>query len=140
MMHELTRLSQVIELLRKQLNKDLPSQHIALLLAVAQQPGITMPELCEQLDMPQGTVSRNVKLMTHFCDKKGNCGVTKKGYGLLETDQAPSNRYQLAVFLTAEGERLVQKMARVMEYEKNVENIRGRMSEDVMPSRKQVLS
>jgi DNA-binding MarR family transcriptional regulator len=139
-MQELTRLAQIIELLRKQLNKDLPSQHIALLLAVAQQPGITMPELCEQLDMPQGTVSRNVKLMSHFCDKKGSNGVTKKGYGLLETDQAPSNRYQLAVFLTAEGERLVQKMARVMEHEQVIEDIRERMTADSGAFQKQRLS
>ena len=139
-MQELTRLSQVIELLRKQLNKDLPSQHIALLLAVAQQPGITMPELCKQLDMPQGTVSRNVKLMSHFCDKKGNDGVTKRGYGLLETDQAPSNRYQLAVFLTAEGERLVQKSARAMEQKKTVDDIRDRIKEDVGSFQKQMLS
>ena len=120
MMQEINKLSRVIELLRKQLNKDLPSQHIALLLAVARRPGITMPELCHELDMPQGTVSRNVKLMSHYCDKKGD-GVTKKGYGLLETDQAPTNRYQLAVSLTPEGERLVEKLVQAMEQGSNAE-------------------
>ncbi len=139
-MQGLTRLARVIELLRKQLNKDLPSQHIALLLAVAQQPGITMPELCKMLDMPQGTVSRNVKLMSHFCDKKGNNSVAKKGYGLLETDQAPSNRYQLAVFLTTEGERLVQKLARLMDHEQAVGDIRERLAEDGTTFQKQILS
>ena len=139
-MDEIYRLSRVIELLRRQLNKDLPSQHIALLLAVAQNPGITMPELCKQLDMPQGTVSRNVKLMSHFCDKNGNNSVTKKGYGLLETDQAPANRYQLAVFLTAEGERLVEKLARVMGPEKKVDGFRDRMPDEVSTMSKQLVS
>ncbi len=139
MVQEISKLSRVIELLRRQLNKDLPSQHIALLLAVAQKPGITMPELCQHLDMPQGTVSRNVKLMSHYCDKKGD-GVTKKGYGLLETDQAPSNRYQLAVFLTAEGGRLIEKLVRVMEQGANIEVIREGNTDKSYSFSKQMMS
>ena len=112
-MQEISKLSRVIDILRKQLNKDLPSQHIAILLAVAQQPGITMPELCRLLDMPQGTVSRNVKLMSYYFDKS-NGGQARKGYGLLETDQATANRYQLSVFLTTEGERLMKRLIMTM--------------------------
>jgi hypothetical protein len=120
MKQELYIFSNAIELLRRRVNKDLPSQHIALLLAVAMQPGITMTELCTQLDMPQGSVSRNVKLMSHFCANSGT-KVTKNGYGLLKTDQAEVSRYRLSVFLTAEGERLVQKLAQVVGHE-NVDN------------------
>lgn len=138
MLDEITKLSNVIELLRQQINKDLPSQHIALLLAVAKKPGITMSELCTQLDMPQGTVSRNVKLMSHYCDNSGP-EVTNKGYGLLETAQDSTNRYQLAVYLTDEGERLVEKLAWVMEHEKVVGEIRDRIPEDVYPMQEQVL-
>ncbi len=112
-MQEISKLSRVIDILPKQLNKDLPSQHIAILLAVAQQPGITMPELCRLLDMPQGTVSRNVKLMSYYFDKS-NGGQARKGYGLLETDQATANRYQLSVFLTTEGERLMKRLIMTM--------------------------
>ena len=130
MLDEITRLSNVIELLRQQLNKDLPSQHIAMLLAVARKPGVTMPELCAQLDMPQGTVSRNVKLMAQYCDNSGK-KVTTKGYGLLATDQAPSNRYQLAVFLTAEGEQLVQKLARMMAHEHTAESPQNQIGNEI---------
>ena len=138
MMQEINKLSRVIELLRKQLNKDLPSQHIALLLAVAQEPGITMPELCKRLDMPQGTVSRNVKLMSHYADKNGDAA--KKGYGLLETEPATSNRYQLAVSLTAEGERLIQKLVKAMEDARMVENIREQVVEASLLQRRQAVS
>lgn len=109
----ISKLSKVIEVLRNQLSKDLPSQHIALLLSVAESPGVTMPELCQMLDMPQGTVSRNVKLLSYYRDNKNE----NKGYGLLETEPAQQNRYQLAVYLTPEGERLVQKLVGIMENE-----------------------
>jgi len=140
MMDEIAKLSRVIELLRKQLNKDLPSQHIALLLAVARQPGITMPELCEKLDMPQGTVSRNVKLLSHFCDKTGRDNVKKKGYGLLQTDQASTNRYQLAVFLTVEGDRLVQKIVQVMVSQEETTELKSQAKEKGCLPRSQMLS
>jgi DNA-binding MarR family transcriptional regulator len=140
MMQEINKLSRVIDFSRKQLNKDLPSQHIALLLAVAEQPGITMPELCERLDMPQGTVSRNVKLMSHYCDKNNGASVPKKGYGLLETEPAPTNRYQRAVFLTDAGERLVEKLARVMGHEQVIDSIPQRMVGNSASQRNQVLS
>ena len=139
MMQQISKLSRVIEILRKQLNKDLPSQHIAMLLAVAQQPGITMPELCRQLDMPQGTVSRNVKLMSHYFDKAGD-GQTKKGYGLLETDQAETNRYQLSVFLTPEGERLVKKLVMTMGNEHSVNELAEQVTENTGIKKSQVLS
>ena len=87
MQGEIKKLSRVVNLFRRELNKDLPSQHIAMLLTVAMQPGITMPELCKELDMPQGTVSRNVKLLSSGSGRNGSDSA-RKGYGLLETDQA----------------------------------------------------
>ncbi|PLY00107.1 MAG: hypothetical protein C0623_07950 [Desulfuromonas sp.] len=139
MQKEIATLSCVIDMLRRQVNKDLPSQHIALLLAVAQKPGITMPELCKQLEMPQGTVSRNVKLLTHFCAKNGGGSVTRKGYGLLETEKSSANRYQLAVFLTNKGKELVEELARVMADEE-AEGFRGRVVGKTVAMRKQALS
>ena len=117
MLDEIARLANVISLLRQQLNKDLPSQHIALLLAVARQPGITMPDLSRTLGMPQGTVSRNVKLMSHYCENNGS-KVGRKGYGLLKSEQAADNRYQLAVSLTAEGEKLMQELVSLLAHNK----------------------
>jgi len=113
MQGEIKKLSRVVNLFRRELNKDLPSQHIAMLLTVAMQPGITMPELCKELDMPQGTVSRNVKLLSAGASRNGSDSA-RKGYGLLETDQASTNRYQLSVFLTSKGERLMEQVAELM--------------------------
>lgn len=139
MTEQIDRIWKIIELFRKQLNKDLPSQHIALLLAVARQPGITMPELCKELDMPQGTVSRNVKLMSHYCDKN-EISTTKKGYGLLETDQASDNRYQLAVFLTAAGQELIEELTRIIGNENATECQYCRKEEEEISIKQRLVS
>jgi len=109
-MKEISRLLAVMELLRKRISKSMPSQHIALFLAVAENPGITMPELMEFLDMPQGTVSRNVKLLSNYVEREA--GVTRrKGYNLLRTQPDPENRQILAVHMTGKGHALLKELA-----------------------------
>lgn len=112
-MKEISRLLAAMELLRKRVNKEMPSQHIALLLTVAQSPGITMPELVQALGMPQGTVSRNVKVLSNYVEHEK--GVTRrKGRNLLRTQPDHENRQVLAVFLTGRGEALVEELARTL--------------------------
>lgn len=104
---KVTQLSEVITCLRTELNKDLPIQHIALLLAVVQQPGISMQALMDRLDMPQGSVSRNVKLLSD----------TGRGYGLLRNEQDLVNRKQVVVFPTQKCIELVEKLCRLLQSE-----------------------
>jgi len=101
---QLAQLSAVMTCLRTELNKDLPIQHIALLLAVVQKPGISMQELMEQLGMPQGSVSRNVKLLS----SRG------RGYGLLQTVQGEVKRKQVVVYPTEKCIRLVVKLCQLI--------------------------
>jgi len=109
-MREISRLLAAMELLRKRVNKAMPSQHIALFLAVAENPGITMPELMDFLDMPQGTVSRNVKLLSNYVEQEA--GVTRrKGHNLLRTQPDPENRQVLAVHVTGKGHALLKELA-----------------------------
>ena len=101
---QITQLSEVITCLRVELNKDLPIQHIALLLAVVEQPGISMQDLMDRLDMPQGSVSRNVKLLADL----------GRGYGLLRTGQDVVNRKQVVVFPTEKCLLLIEKLCRLI--------------------------
>ena len=102
---QVTQFSNVITCLRTELNKDLPIQHIALLLAVVQQPGVSMQELMERLGMPQGSVSRNVTLLsTHGRD-----------YELLRTEQDLVNRKQIVVFPTVKCVDLIKKLCGLMQ-------------------------
>jgi DNA-binding MarR family transcriptional regulator len=104
---QVTQLSDVITCLRTELNKDLPIQHIALILAVVQQPGISMQDLMDSLGMPQGSVSRNVKLLSS----------PGRGYGLLRNEQDLVNRKQVLVFPTEKCIDLVEKLCRLMQVE-----------------------
>jgi DNA-binding MarR family transcriptional regulator len=104
---QVSQLSDVITCLRTELNKDLPIQHIALLLAVIKQPGISMKDLMRDLSMPQGTVSRNVKLLSD----RG------RGYGLLRNEQGLVNRNQVVVHPTARCIDLVEKLCSLMQSE-----------------------
>lgn len=106
----MSRLLNVLKFLRGRLNRDLPIQQAVLLLTVAENPGITMPELMVALDMPQGTVSRNVKALSHSVSLQNGIAVPR-GYGLVRTMPSVDNRHVLAVYLTGRGEALVEELA-----------------------------
>lgn len=110
-MTAISRLFDVLQFLRSRVNRDLPIQQAILLLAVAEKPGITMPELMQALDMPQGTVSRNVKALSHSVAWQNGVGVPR-GYGLLRTMPSVENRQVLAVYLTGRGEALIEGIGR----------------------------
>jgi DNA-binding MarR family transcriptional regulator len=112
-MREVDRLFSAIELFRKRVNKDMPIQHVTLLLAVARNPGITMPELISLLKMPQGSVSRNIKVLSDYVERENGVSVMK-GYCLLRTRPVPYNRRVLAVYLTLRGEALIQDLTRML--------------------------
>ncbi|RME39344.1 MAG: MarR family transcriptional regulator [Deltaproteobacteria bacterium] len=113
-MSDVARMFAALELVRRRLNKAIPTQQLSLLLAVAENPGITMPELCRLLDMPQGTVSRNVKMLSHYIDRSAQGVLRPRGYGLLRTQPDRHNPLALAVYLTGKGEALVQEIERIL--------------------------
>lgn len=105
-MKELSCLFSTVEIFRKRLSRQLPSQHISLLLLIAARPGITQSDLGEILGMPQGTVSRNVKLLSSYFERDQGRG-TVKGYDLLFTRPLEDGAYPLGVYLTNKGEDLI---------------------------------
>lgn len=120
---KLGRLLKILELVRNKVHRELPIQQLLLLLTVAERPGITMPELMAVLDMPQGTVSRNVKALSHYLEWKNGVAVPH-GRGLLRTLPDADNRQVLAVYLTGRGDALCEELARLLAAEP-VPGIRG---------------
>ena len=112
-MNEISKFAKVIEHIRRNVNKDFPSQHLAIYLAVAENPGVTMPELIRQLDMPQGTLSRNVKLLSRFVTHD-NGKTALRGHDLLRTEPVPTGRHALAVYLTDNGAFLLREIQDIM--------------------------
>lgn len=118
-MSDLAKMLRAVEMLRRRVHKAMPSQHLSLLLAVAERPGITMPELGRVLNMPQGTVSRNVKVLSHYVEREAG-GVQPKGRNLLRTQPDPGNPHCLAVYLTGRGEAVVEELRAIL-YPENVD-------------------
>jgi DNA-binding MarR family transcriptional regulator len=106
---DVSRLITAIELIRNSVHRELPVQQLVLFLAVVEKPGITMPELVERCDMPQGTVSRNVKALSHYVVWKDGIAVPQ-GRNLLRTQTDATNHHVLAVFPTGRGEALAQEI------------------------------
>lgn len=101
MKQQIELLSSVFSHLRIEINKDLPIQHLAILLAVVARPGRSMPDLMCELKMPQGTISRNVKLLANK-------------YELLYTEVFVENRKKVAVLPTEKCVQLVEELSLLM--------------------------
>jgi DNA-binding MarR family transcriptional regulator len=116
-MREITQLTRAMEILRKKVYAELPIQQIVLLLQVAENEGITMPELAAKCDMPQGTTSRNLRMLSSFVDKGSTRGKAAelKGHGLLKTEPSLYNRRSLAVFLTKKGKSVVAQLGKTLQ-------------------------
>jgi DNA-binding MarR family transcriptional regulator len=121
-MKDITRILAAMDLLRRRVHKEMPSQHIVLFLTVADNPGVTMPELSRLLDMPQGTVSRNVKILSQYVDHDNN-SFMQKGRNLLRTQPDNSDGYCLAVHLTGRGELLINDLISTLYPENDEDSI-----------------
>lgn len=95
----------VIEFIREYISGDLALPQLAVYLTVCSEEGITMPELAEVLNMPQGSVSRNVKRLCKYEE-----GGRLQGYDLLTTAPDIRDRKRLAVYLTEQGKALATKL------------------------------
>lgn len=96
------------EMLRKEFGGEYAPQQLSIFLLVALRPGITHTEIMSALDMPQGTVSRNIAKLT--LRRHPDTG-REMGYGLVEnrTDELYDARRN-AVYLTAKGKQLIQRL------------------------------
>ena len=91
--------------IRSDISAELPMQQFGILVEVYRTEGITMPEIGEIMGMPQGSVSRNIRALSTWADKKGVWG-----HGLLETRQDLYERRRFAVHLTEKGKSLMEKV------------------------------
>ena len=107
-------LSRAVGIIRADLNHELPIQQLAVLLEVARNEGIPMPTLGQKLNMGQGSVSKNVKLMSQFIDNG-----QLKGFGLLSTEQDMYERRRFIVHTTEKGKQFIARLAAVLSFPPN---------------------
>jgi DNA-binding MarR family transcriptional regulator len=108
----------VINFIRKEIYMDFPLPQLEVFLLVIENDGISQSDISKRLDMPQGTVSRNVAKLSSKVIKKDDGSYEKVGYGLLENrpDQIESRSYN--VFLTDKGKQFVKDLKFVLKEDK----------------------
>lgn len=99
---------------RELVHPEIPAQQLAILYLVAQRPGITHTEIGTILEMPQGTVSRNVQKLAIKVVEKVRGPAETYGYGLVENrpDYRTDPRRN-AVYLTKKGEQVIADLIKL---------------------------
>lgn len=108
---KLRAFSRAIRLLRQEVNHEMPIQQVAMLLEVSLNEGVSMSALGRSLKMGQGSVSKNVKLMSQFIDEG-----QLKGFGLLSTDQDLAERRRRLVYTTSKGKTFLEKLVGTLDF------------------------
>lgn len=114
----LSTTTQLIGLIVASTPRNIRCKHMALLLRVAEHPGLTLSELSE--GMPPYSLASIAKLiheMTHQSwrkDKKDVSGLRRlPGFGLVRLQADPRDHRIKRVFLSEKGERLIHDLLQV---------------------------
>lgn len=105
------KLEQAGNLMHEYTRSDLVGTQMMIFLAVCNNEGITTLELSDYLDMPQGSLSRNLKKLGIYKNSKGE----KAGFDLVQARPDYENRRTLAVYLTDRGRRLKAELKKILE-------------------------
>ena len=108
------KLCQVISTLTEHIDKELQLQQIRLFLFVAQeQQAKRKPStncIAESLNMPQGSVSRNTKVMGIWKDTKG----VVRGMDVIKSEPDQFERRRLVYSLTEHGEDVLKRISDIV--------------------------
>lgn len=99
-----------VEYIRREIHPDMAMNQLRIFLYVADNEGITMPDLSERLGMPQGSLSRNIKKLSRF-NEKGKM----QGYDLVYREPDLDERRRFAVYLTKRGKEVWDALAAIVE-------------------------
>ncbi len=108
----LDTLTIIAEILHSNIDKELQLQQLKLFLYVAKanrkmKKKPSSQDIAEALNMPQGSVSRNTKVMGIWVDGHG----TKRGMDLIKSEPDIYERRRLVYSLTEHGENVFQQLA-----------------------------
>lgn len=112
MAEELERFSKALFYVRDNINSDMALPQLLILLQVWQEEGITMVTLAKRLKMPQGTISRNLRMLGQFMTQGQPREL--KGYSLVGLKPDLYDRKRLACFLTDHGKEVCSDMIEIL--------------------------
>lgn len=113
-MNALAKIEKVIGLFLK-MNEDTLMPHIDIFIRVAENEGITMPDLIKKTGIKQSSLSRHIKFLSNYHEVDPASGTTlEKGMGLLRVEPDKLNRKRFAVFLTEKGKKVLGEIDEAM--------------------------
>ena len=102
---KLEDLRAAIDLIRDETDLTLPIQTARVFLEIALQEGISNVEISQAVQLSEGSVSRNIDLLT----ARGRVG-GRPGYSLIASRADPSNRRVLINELSIRGRALIRRI------------------------------
>lgn len=114
MYENIEKLQEASRIIYSYTKRDLVGTQLVIYLSVCNHEGINMTDLAAELDMPQGSLSRNVKKLSQYKNKHGN----RAGFDLIEAKPDFDNRRTLALYLTDKGRELRAKLEKCLGNEK----------------------
>lgn len=108
------KMLEVVKFIRETVCRELPIQQLHILLVVANQEGITSTELCKELDMQSGSLSRNMKMLSRFSERNADGGMVVSGHDLIDPRVDLYNRKMLAYYLTSKGRQFVNNISTLL--------------------------
>ena len=114
-MKSIEKMVHALELLRTTIG-DLGIQQIIMLLTIFEHDGITQHELCEKLNLKQGTVSKNARRMSVVEINNPKTGEKRlEGMDLIALRPDPQQYRRLACVLTSRGKQVRTLFYRALE-------------------------
>lgn len=97
------------EKIRELIHPEIPAQQLAIYLLVMGEPGLSQSEIAQRLQMPQGSVSRNIAKLSQKIQMRGRRQVDT-GYGLVVNEPDPTETRRHLVFPTDHGRNVFAEL------------------------------
>lgn len=104
-----------MQYLREAVHPDFALSQLVIFLTVCTRPGISQVEICEELGMLNGTVSRNTKQLSKYIELDPNTGEKRTlGYDLVTATQDLEDRRRMGIYPTTKGEIVVESLMKLL--------------------------
>jgi len=97
------------------IHKDIAMPQLTIFLLVAENEGITQPELGEIMKIPQGTVSRNILKLSSKLVQNAKGEWRQAGYDLVVTRPDIDESRRNVVYLTRKGKDVIKALKKALQ-------------------------
>lgn len=108
---DLKKFAKAVVWIRQNIDPEIGIQKVDLLMTIALKDGIYQQDLISATGLLSGSVSRHLKIMGRFYDRKKG---KEQGLGLVTQTPDPLNRRFTKVFLTPKGKQVIDHIKMIL--------------------------